>query len=118
MAGGFGELVYCKASGSAWDESTGVFKRPDVGFDLQIRCAPCKARFPPQGFGNLLIYEDDDPRDRFVLVVGNSPNFVIRGWISGHMAMRDEFWRSDFIEPCWSVPCARLNLELDLGELW
>jgi hypothetical protein len=116
IPGAFGELVFCKATGREWRASVNTFKGPDAGRDIQVRCAPCKAKFPPDGFGNLIVRHDDDPEHRFVLVVGNPPYFVVRGWIYGREAMQPQFLRADINnrEPAWLVPCAELRR--NLGE--
>lgn len=116
IPGALGELAFCKAMGFVWEESLNTFKRPDHGSNIQVRCAPCRARFPPTDFGNLIVRADDNPSHRYVLVVGNAPNFAVKGWMLGRDAMRKEWWgvvHNNGREAVWRVPHGRLNLNME-----
>jgi hypothetical protein len=118
LHGALGECAFHKGLGLHWSELVGTFKLPDARWNIQIRCAPCKARRPPAGFGRLMIHpgfpqnpKADDPRDYFALVVGNTRYFSILGWILGRNGMRAEW----FDKPAptraaaWFVPQRVLN---------
>lgn len=114
--GAQGELVFCKATGIRWTQSIFSFKNADVGVDVQIRCSPCKAKYPPDGFGNLVINQKDNPQHKYVLVAGNAPYFVVRGWILGEDAMHQRWLTRVRSNPAiWLVPSRHLNP--DLGSL-
>jgi hypothetical protein len=124
IPGAMAELAFCQCVGREWEERINNFKAPDFGKKTQIRCSTCKNEFPPRDFGNLVINafgdpkHNDNPDDDFVLVVGNPPNFTVKGWIPGRVAMRDgknsPWWRKADPErpPAFFVPWRALNPNL------
>jgi hypothetical protein len=119
LLGACGELAYCKAVGAEWSASIFSFKGADHGLNIQIRTSPCKKQIPPADFGNLIIRDDDNDDHYFVLVVGNPPHFLIKGWIAGRDAKVDK-WKNNHAgrPPAWFVPHRHLHLDLStlVGE--
>jgi len=103
ITGAYGELVFCKGFNITWSESVNTFKAPDVGSDIQIRTMLSKWR-------KLTVRPDDDPKQRYVLVTGEPPNFRIEGWLYGYEAMQDK-WEETYggRPPAWFVPHTKLN---------
>ena len=44
--------------------------------------------------GNLLIHETDADDDKFVLVTGAAPTYMIRGWCHGRDGKKPELWKT------------------------
>ena len=109
LIGAAGELAFCKGMNLEWSASINTFKLPDVGHDIQVRTAPCNAAYPPDDFGNLILKQNDNPSHKFVLVVGNPPHFVIKGWILGRFGMIPRWLNNDARPPSWFVPYKKLN---------
>ena len=113
ILGACGELAFCKGIGLEWEASINSFKAPDAGSDIQVRTSPCKAAVPPDNFGRLIVREEDNIDHRYVLVVGNPPNFVIKGWIRGSNARQDKWIRIESGRPpAWFVPFQELDDDL------
>ena len=112
--GACGELAFCKAIGAEWSASNFSFKNPDHGRGIQVRTSSCKKLIPPDNFGNLIIRECDNDDHAFVLVVGNPPHFLIKGWIAGRGGKTDK-WRTAYAgrPPAWFVPYKFLHTDLD-----
>lgn len=114
--GALGQMAFCRATGKVWKSTLNTFKGPDWGEDIQIRLSPCKARRPPDNFGTLILRPADNPSHRYVLVVGNPPYFVVKGWISGQDG-RKQNPRSIGTRPlAWWISYTALNK--DLSELF
>jgi hypothetical protein len=113
LTGAAGELAGCNALGLPWPASVNTFKLPDAGRDIQIRTAPCRRVIPPHDFGTLIVRPDDPLDHRFVLVVGNPPHFVLKGWVLGREARVLGDWRAEAERPAaWFVPWWRLHTDL------
>lgn len=77
--GARGELALSKFLGVKWDATVNTFKRGgDVG-KFQVRTTKDHDR-------RLIIRHDDRDEDIFWLVTGESPHFIIQGWIECHRA--------------------------------
>lgn len=84
IEGACGEMAVAKWRRHYWSGNLGDLKADDVG-RLQVRTA--------MEHNYRLIVHDDDADDRaFILVTGMAPRFVIRGWIWGRHAKRQEWW--------------------------
>ena len=107
IEGACGEMAVAKALGVYWDGSVNTFKGPDVG-SIQVRTRS-------EDYYGLLVRAKDADDDVFVLVTGRSPEFVIRGWLRGSEAKREE-WLSSHggRPPAYFVPQERLR---PIGEL-
>src|SRR5688572_3645476 len=84
IEGAAGELAVAKALGLFWSGAVGNLAADDVG-PLQVRTTRVEA--------GCLIVHPSDPADRaFVLVTGQAPDFMLRGWIMGRHAKRHKWW--------------------------
>jgi len=88
IRGALGEMAVCHLFGFTWNANVGVLGAKDAG-PYQVRCTAKEN-------GHLLIREKDTGSDDpFILVTGNELDdldWVVRGWIAGKFAKRDE-WR-------------------------
>ena len=102
IEGACGEMAVAKWAGKYWNGAIGDLKADDVG-KLQVRTRSNHAYD--------LIVHRSDPDDRaFVLVTGLAPHFILRGWIWGRDAKRDEWWRDPAGgRPAFFVPQAALR---------
>lgn len=77
-----------------------------------------QVRWTPREHGALLLREDDDPADAYILVTGRIPLLTIRGWITGADGVRAsgglEERRAD-MAACFYVPQLVLA-PLDRGQ--
>jgi len=103
IEGACGELAVAKFLGWYWDGSVDTFRgRPDLG-NIEIRTRSKHSY-------DLIVRNDDDPENVFILVTGIAPNFWIRGWIHGKEARRDEWKQSYGGRPeAWFVPSEALK---------
>jgi len=79
-------------------------KSVDILPDIEVRLTKYET-------GHLLIYDEDNPAYKFVLVTGAIPEFTIRGWLLGEDAMNADYWgrtREDRAA-CFMVPQDRLR---------
>ena len=96
------EMAFAKARQMYWDFSVNTFKKPDVG-KIQIR-------HTIRSTGRLIVRPDDSDDEIFVLVTGEIPKFIIRGYMKGSRAKQDEFINNPGGgRPCWMVPQESLN---------
>lgn len=93
------ELAFAKFYGVEWDASNLTFKKPDVG-NIQVRGRSLR------GY-DLIIREDDDVTQPFVLVVGKNP-FYIMGWTIGDRILVEPLQEFGGREPARFIPAARL----------
>ena len=109
IEGALAELACAKALNVYGGLTVGTFKQdPDIAGGYEVRAAS-KDR------ASLIIRTGDDPQRPFILVVGIAPRLRIVGWITGHEARRDEWWRAPNDRPAaWFVP--QINLR-SLSEL-
>lgn len=74
----------------------------DVGNDNQVRSTPRRD-------GSLIVHNRDPDDQRYWLVITHQPpEYTLAGWIFGHEAKHDEFWRSTD-RPAYFVPQSRLH---------
>ena len=102
IEGALGEMAFSKAVGVYWSAITKFGGRDAGAYEVRTRS---KHHYE-------LIVRDSDADNvdvRFVLVTGSNGSYVIRGWIRGRDAMRDE-WRKGHggREPAWFVPQCEL----------
>ena len=107
--GAQGECAAARALGAYWPMTINAAKAlPDLLPDWQVRTRVKHEH-------DLIVRDDDADEQRFVLVTGTFPDFVVHGWILGRDAKRPE-WREDRGErsaPCYWVPQDALHpLEL------
>lgn len=97
--GACAERAFCKARSLYWDGSINTFHgRADAGRAWEIRATPHP--------GGSLIIRDNDPEDRwYVLVIAAPPEFRIVGAMQGGAARRPEWLRNPGgRRPSWFVP--------------
>lgn len=110
IEGAAGELALAKLLNVYWNGSVNTFSSGgDVG-QLQVRT---RSKHDYE----LLIRAKDRDDDAFILVTGASPDFVVRGWLFGKEAKRDE-WRQTHggRDPAWFVPHSGLRPIHELGD--
>ena len=107
IEGACGELAVAKFTGRTW-LGVGVMRGDDVP-GLQVRTTRHTT-------GRLLVRRDDPNEATFVLVTGRTPVFVIRGWVYGREAKRDEWWGAPnpTAPALFCVPQAALHSPVDL----
>jgi hypothetical protein len=102
IEGAAGEMAVAKWSGRYWNGNLGDLGADDVG-RLQVRT---RSRHDYE----LIIHPSDRDDRAFVLVTGLAPNFVLRGWIWGREAKREEWWRDPAGDrPAYFVPQSALR---------
>jgi hypothetical protein len=91
------ELAFAKYMGLYWDFSVNTFKKQDVG-GYQVRHTQVKD-------GKLIIRPKDNPEEKYVLIVGTGPEYLIAGWIWGYEAKQDQHIFKGFngMPDCWMV---------------
>ena len=87
IEGACGELAVAKATGVFWDGSINSFSRPDLPGRIQVRTRS-------RDDYALIVRDNDNDGDSFVLVTGRCPNYTVRGWILGGDAKKEEFRRA------------------------
>ena len=88
-------------------KAIGVFPEASINGIVGDDPGGLAIRGTPWSNGCLIVNEREIARchdKKFVLVVGHWPAFRIAGWIIGHEANRDEFWRPDEKPASWWVP--------------
>ena len=86
IEGALAELAVAKALNTYWSGSVNTFGAADIGTDIQVRLRKQRADEPPP---DLIVRPADNPDCVYVLVVGESPNFTVVGWISGAAAKQE-----------------------------
>ena len=103
------ELAFSKATNKYW--SGGVFSGERALHDSNGK----QVRHTHYANGKLIIYEEDNPDDKFILVTGRAPNYVLVGWIFGRTAQecgKDHQWWTSLPKkqmPSWWVPQDELS---------
>ena len=98
------EIAVSKHLGVYW--SGGVFDGERAAHDVAGR----QVRHTVYHTGKLIIYPEDKPEEKFVLVTGKAPNYVIRGWAFAMDAQckgRDHVWWTspkNKRSPSWWIP--------------
>jgi len=105
------EMAAAKALNLYWSGSVNTFKLPDVGEGVE----GLQVRHTDRDGGCLIVRPEDKGHERFLLVTGQAPLFVLRGWLRGDDARQDAFWRDpNGHRPAWFVPQSALR---PVGEL-
>lgn len=108
VEGACGEVAVAKALGRFWSPTVNVFNAADIGRMIGVRT---RSRHDY----DLNIRRNDKPDHAYVLVTGLAPSFVVRGYIIGADARRDEWLQAYGGRPAaWFVPQAAL---LDIDSL-
>jgi hypothetical protein len=102
-----GECAFGLATGLSWPMTLNTYKEPDFrGKNNE----PIQVRTRLQHSYELIVREDDNPEELFVLVTGQMPVYRVVGWIGGYEA-RQSVWRRNHggREWAWFVPHAALR---------
>ena len=104
------EMVVAKFLGMYWDYSVDTFKVPDVG-GIQVRHTAYDT-------GCLVIRDADSNDEIFLLVTGSSPEYFIRGWVTGYSGKKDEYLRYQDTPggEAWFVPQESLRNPMELNK--
>lgn len=110
IEGACGELAFAKLLNIYWNGSINTFGLGgDVG-DIQVRT---RSRHDYE----LIVRAKDRDGDAFVLVTGVAPNYVVRGWLFGQEAKRDEWLNAHGGRtPSWFIPHKELHPIFELGD--
>lgn len=82
------------------------FRRKTAGSDA----GSAQVRWTQHDTGHLILYEEDAASNVYVFVVGRTPTMKIVGWIYGHEARQQRYWRSTGVKcPSWWVPQSDLR---------
>lgn len=102
IEGACAELAVAKALGTYWEGGIDTFKAGDVG-GLQVRWTPSHSN-------SLIVRPQDPDEDRFVLVTGVCPRYVVHGWLTGRDA-KDPQWERAYNDrpPAYFVPAGALT---------
>lgn len=111
IEGACGELAAAKVLNVYWSPTQGTFRDcPDIGGAFEVRTRS-------QHWHDLIVRPDDRDDLPYVLVTGLTPYFVVRGWILGRDAKRDEWWKrpGGVLDYAWFVPQEALR---ELPKQW
>lgn len=103
------EIAVAKFLNKYW--SGGVFDGSRAEFDVDGR----QVRHTPYHSGCLIIYPEDDPNSKYVLVTGKAPDYKVRGWVIGGEVQRlgkeHEYWTQppNKLSQSWWVPQTALR---------
>lgn len=96
IEGACAEMAVAKAMNRFWSGALGALDADDVG--------PLQVRSTARRDGSLILHAEDRDDRAFVLVTGQAPTYVLRGWIHAAHGKRKEFYRSDVRHPAYFVP--------------
>lgn len=96
IEGACAERAFCKAMNLPWVGKVNTFHgEADVGQDFEVRSTKYT--------NGHLIVRPPDPDDRlYVLMTGQVPLFVPRGWVAGDEAKHESYWQRE--KGAWYVP--------------
>ena len=104
ISGACGEMAYAKGVNKYWGGDVNTFKQPDV-YGVQVRTRS-------ETWHDLIVRQADKPEEYYVLVIDQSPVFIVVGGIFGHAARREEWYQSHGGRPpAWFVPQKELTGE-------
>ena len=96
------EMAVAKALKIYWDGSVNTYSAPDVGV-FQVRHTPILT-------GKLIVRPKDSDSETFIFIVGSSPDFEIKGYMTGKEAKQDKYLADPHGKaPCWMVPQEELD---------
>lgn len=84
IVGNLGETAFAKYANLYNSFSINSFKLPDIGH-VQVRSTTCPN-------GHLIIAQNDNENDPYVLMIGEYEEWEIKGWITGKQAKHPQFW--------------------------
>ena len=90
IEGACGEVAVAKVMGRYWGGGIDTFKSggdiASTGWEVRTRSSHDY---------DLIVRDDDDDARIFILVTGNAPDYLVRGWMRAADAKR-EIWRKDY----------------------
>jgi hypothetical protein len=103
IEGACGEVAFAKCRGLYWGATVNSFKAADLERNIQVRTRSSHDY-------DLIVRSDDADTDVFVLVTGVCPNYLVRGWMYGKDAKKDEFSKDYGGRPsAYFVPASKLK---------
>jgi hypothetical protein len=105
IEGAMAEMVVAKLLGHYWSgDGPGNYKGADVSDNIQVR-------WTKHENGHLLVNERDNPSHFYFLVTGVAPIYELKGWIAGHKAKIQAYFRriKPSRPPCYCVPQSDLE---------
>lgn len=103
IEGACAEVAAAKGLNMYWSGSVNTFKLPDLACNIQVRHTIKRN-------GCLIVRNDDANNEKFVLVVGEAPEFFIVGWLYGGEAKDDKYeYNPNNREPAYFVPQDKLH---------
>lgn len=100
IAGALGEKAVAVALNVLWDGALGDYRAKDVG-GYQVRSTP----YPD---GHLLLHNEDEDNDIFILITGKDGPYILQGWTIGRHGKLDEYLKRTIKRPCYFVPQSQL----------
>lgn len=85
IEGACGEMAAAIALNLHNPMTVNTYHDADLGESIQVRCRSNHSY-------DLIIREDDNPEEFFVLVTGSCPYYQVHGFMLGEDGMREEFW--------------------------
>jgi hypothetical protein len=119
IEGACGEMAAAKALGRYWDGAINSFKREDIPEMKELGLCGLQVRTMGRHNYDLLVRPGDSDTDKFILVTGACPEFVVRGWILGGDAKQEQWLAAHGgRSPAYFVPQSALRpiSELFPGE--
>ena len=103
IIGAAGEMAVAKLLGIYWSAGVNTFHGADLGINIQVR-ATDKIDY------SLIVRQDDDDQHAYILVISQSPEYHIVGWLWGHECKKDQYWKAPNNRPgAWFVPQDKLK---------
>lgn len=97
------EMAYAKARNLYWP---GLVDDPKA-LPGDVGIAEIRQTANPEG--HLLLHDDDHDDRPYVLVIGQTPEFRIVGWIWGRDGKQRHWWRADTGRPAYFIPQGALH---------
>jgi hypothetical protein len=108
IIGAMGEAAAARGLGMYWPMSVDTYKDPDILPNIQVRTRT-------KDDGDLIVRDDDDDNEIFVLVTGTGPKFMLRGYVTGKEAKKKEWLKSpNGWKAAYFVPQSKLKSIEDL----
>ena len=103
VVGAIGEIAFAKWANRFFVPSCNTFHNiPDCFEDVEVRCSD-KNLF-------LITRDDDAPDRRYVKVMTNGNSALVVGWLFGHEAKQDKWFKSsEGKRDCWMTPHSELK---------
>ena len=83
IEGALAEVAVAKALGIYFSGSVDTYKSPDL--------AGIQVRWTPLDQGRLIVRDQDNDNENYILVTGTCPNYKISGWIEGFNAKDSQY---------------------------